>query len=404
MKINDLLSELRRNPTQNVKQEGHEAAVEFLKTIPDGDRKYYGVTMTSLPKLGVNPQSQYNTPLAICFYPAEYYLNKKSKGAKMEFQDDAPYIQIIEVVGNFTEIDEITDTNFPSYIKSLFRILPNMASTFQYPEDKLQSELAALILDSAHESRPATPGGRFWYILMMLSRELTRDSSRGIIAKRSAVVWNKLLRMLGQDVILDFGSGTLHPYEPYQGMAFDPTAVKLVKMFYNKPRDKRSSKSSIWYQFIKEKSHPYEFIQTIEPMVDAHGMPESESTGKAVGKIVYKILKSKPSQFSAIPTVHNLSLIIEISNDPAIAKFLTIGWARKQWTTDFNKVKDSVDAYANSQTTGVQGDKVLAYIFTKYKLYNSLISILTKYKSDPEVATMIDDISKFNTFIIQNTQ
>ena len=245
MQVNEIISELRRNPAQNIKQEGHAAAVEFLKTIPSTSLKYYGVTLTELPKLGVNPQSQYNTPLAICFYPAAYYLRKKLNGMKMEFQDAAPYIQIIEIVGNDINIDRFSDLNFTTSIEKLFRILPNIASTFQYPEDKLKSEVAALIIESANNSRPATPGGRLWYILMMLSGELSPVKSRNKIAKRSSVIWNKLLRMMDYDVILDNGSGTLHPGEPYQGMAFDPTAVRVVKIFYNNSVGNQDNKSTI---------------------------------------------------------------------------------------------------------------------------------------------------------------
>ena len=68
------------------------ALVEFLKTLSYSDIQYYGVTLTQLPKLGVNPQSKYNTPLAICFYPADYYLKKKRNGEKMDSAELVPEV------------------------------------------------------------------------------------------------------------------------------------------------------------------------------------------------------------------------------------------------------------------------------------------------------------------------
>ena len=49
------LFEARRNPELNPKQEGHAAAVAFLSKIPNDELIHYGVSMTELPKLGINP-------------------------------------------------------------------------------------------------------------------------------------------------------------------------------------------------------------------------------------------------------------------------------------------------------------------------------------------------------------
>ena len=62
--------EARSNPGQNAKLSGHPAAVKFLQ---GKDLNRYGVSMTSIPKLGINPGSNYNTPVGIYFYPAEFY-------------------------------------------------------------------------------------------------------------------------------------------------------------------------------------------------------------------------------------------------------------------------------------------------------------------------------------------
>ena len=92
------LDEARRNPDKNKKLAGHAGAVQFLQGLGK-DITDYGVSMTTLPKLGINPGSKYNTPVGIYFYPADYYLRRKagSGKGKLDFQDDAQYIQIFEI-------------------------------------------------------------------------------------------------------------------------------------------------------------------------------------------------------------------------------------------------------------------------------------------------------------------
>jgi hypothetical protein len=95
MKLQELfdakLAERRRNPELSVRETGHAAALAYLQS--QGDITNWGVSMTNIPKLGVNPSSKYNTPIGIYFYPATYYLETKLDNDELEFQDSAPYIQ-----------------------------------------------------------------------------------------------------------------------------------------------------------------------------------------------------------------------------------------------------------------------------------------------------------------------
>lgn len=402
MKINDLLSELRRNPTQNVKQEGHAAAVEFLKTIPYSDIKYYGVTLTQLPKLGVNPQSKYNTPLAICFYPADYYLKKKSNDEKMEFQDTAPYIQIIEIVDNFVEIDQLSQSSFTSAIEKIYKLLPKLASTFKVDAGQMEKNLAEIIVDSTYSARTTQLGSRLWYILMRLSSELTTDDPDDdrLIAKRTSVVWNKLLRLIGYNVILDNGSGILHPSEPYQGMAFDPTAVKLVKMFFNskKPVDYNASWSYVWSQQLP----PEQYVKFVADHIQMHTyeITGKEKDAKKVGRKVFKILKAHPELYNNYK-LSTIKAFGAISQDHAISKFLKINWVAYRWNTDTSKIliKRLLDGYIRSNIIPPI-DQFSSYVST-YKLYKTE---LMPYSSDPMAAKIFKEISEFITFVEQNTK
>jgi len=97
------LSELRRSERERAAvpgktaELGHAAALAFLA---DKDLSRYAVTMTELPKVGVNPRSKYNTPVGIYFYPADYYFDTIKKDETLPFQHSAKYINIIELTTN----------------------------------------------------------------------------------------------------------------------------------------------------------------------------------------------------------------------------------------------------------------------------------------------------------------
>jgi hypothetical protein len=139
MNIYELI-EARRSPELNVGREGHAAAVSFIKSLPEGT---YGVTMTELPKLGINPNSRYNTPIGVYFYPADEYVRVKGKGAgsKLDFVDDAAYIQVFEMSGNILDIANVSAGLYDNLVKQLYSILPTFSKQFSVDESVLKDEL-----------------------------------------------------------------------------------------------------------------------------------------------------------------------------------------------------------------------------------------------------------------------
>ena len=112
MKYQDLF-ELRRNPEINKKIAGYQEAIKFLESIPDNELRYYGISMTMLPKLGVNPGSSHDTtPLGVYFYPARYYMQLLKSGDEVPYMNNAKYINIIKLKDvktlwiNYANIDE----------------------------------------------------------------------------------------------------------------------------------------------------------------------------------------------------------------------------------------------------------------------------------------------------------
>ena len=232
MNLRELLLELRRNPTQNKKVAGHQQAANFIKAHWKNPAvEEYGVSMTDIPKLGINPGSAYNTPLGIYFYPASYYLEMKyNKNELLEFQDDAPYIQILKFnTDNILEIDTLDVDGYQEYIGRLIKNVNRVASLIGQSEKVTLNTIVKASTDAKSNAKVNSYGGEFWYLLWTLSNV---DSQKQY-GKRNAVVWNSIFRLIGVDIIVDNGSGIIHENEPCAGVVLNPRSIKHVDTIKN---------------------------------------------------------------------------------------------------------------------------------------------------------------------------
>jgi len=212
------LTELRRiekeRGAQNKLTElGHKAALEFLR---DSDLDQFAVTMTSLPKVGVNPQSEYSTPLGIYFYPADYYVQQITAENRLPFQHNAKYINILKFTTNkILYVNKVTD------IQPMIDRLSSITGLDQFVQNQFKR--------SSIEAKVPGPGGKLWYVMWALSAKLSAD--RKVSA---SVTWNWLIRKLGYDVVIDQGAGIIYSDEPTQGVIVNPSGTySLAARFDN---------------------------------------------------------------------------------------------------------------------------------------------------------------------------
>lgn len=237
------LSELRRSEREQapvprkISELGHPAALSFLA---DKDLSRYAVTMTSLPKVGVNPRSKYNTPVGIYFYPAEYYVETLRNGESLPFQHGANYINIIELTTNdIMYLDAETEQNFERIVRRLLRLKIGRNDDDQEQYEKTVRYYAK---QADSDALVKTPGGKIWFLLYRVSSSIgnlyhqrTRSSSqRYTPPPRLALAWNWLIRQMGYKVMIDPGTSVIHENEPNQGVIIDPAGTfRVVKRIYN---------------------------------------------------------------------------------------------------------------------------------------------------------------------------
>ena len=205
------LKEARSNPNQNTKPEsGMKELQAVAKNISDPEN--WAISMTSEPKLGINPQVgiSEDTPKGIYFYPLNYALDKTRYG-KLPWGDNYPYIQLFQY-DRSNEMTKQTKVD-PAKLKK---------ALLQYcPEEVIQQAI----------DDPEYDGTPYWFIYDCLSRLGKNDET-------NVVRWNKVLRDLGFTSVYDDGDGWIAYNEPTQGVVLDPRVIKQHKTITNKQQSK----------------------------------------------------------------------------------------------------------------------------------------------------------------------
>lgn len=399
MRILQILSELRRNPTQNVKAEGHAAAVMFLKS-KGRDVRNYGVSMTTLPKLGINPGSKYNTPVGIYFYPADYYVRKKEKNRELEFQDGAPYIQVFELKGNIENIDGLNQSTYTAYLKRLYENAGKISTFINKSEKETTDLISQCVLDARTEAKTDSYGGHLWYILYALSFQAGK-AKRENAPPRSSVVWNSILRLLGIDGLIDEGEGIIHENEPYQGVVLDPRSVRHVNTFTNVAE--ADDLTSV-YQNLADKPVNYNYVSEVIESIVMFNLKYNNKYATECKTIMNKVMQS----LEANPTVYSrldwdrVSLLLTFT--PKIRQKLTVDYYAQR----FPKLQAELiamitmwDEYRAQPNWAEKSDMIKrrAYELSaprhKVNQATEMLNNLTPYRTDPKAMPMIKFINDF---------
>jgi hypothetical protein len=206
------VGEARINPEQNVKAEsGKKELLSIAKTISDPED--WAISMTSQPKLGINPQAAVSedTPKGIYFYPLDYALSEIKRNKPLPWGDNMPYIQLFQ----YDRSNQMTQQTKVDSVK-----LKQALSKYCPPEIMQQAEE-----EGEYDGTP------YWYIYDCLSR-LGKSDETNIIR------WNKVLRDLGFTSVFDPGNGWIAYNEPTQGVVLDPRIIKQHKTIANRKESK----------------------------------------------------------------------------------------------------------------------------------------------------------------------
>lgn len=225
------------------------------------DASDYYISFTDIDKIGINPQSGYNTPIGIYTYPVveffEKYRPKEDEpiGKAAPFAGKAPYVNIIrnnhkgkfieDISATYTKADlerdiqwiaenkqreVITGPRDTAIAHRMNSVLMNMGYKYSnYESWKREAKnIIRDVLESLSEQFarfPMYPGGRLWYVTLEVAKHM-----KG----KHPVQWAKLMREMGYSGVADkSGIGIIHPSEPTQAVFFSKSSFDVIDRIQN---------------------------------------------------------------------------------------------------------------------------------------------------------------------------
>lgn len=169
------------------------------------------VSFTSLEKLGINPGSEFKTPLGIYSYPLTYVNDAiaggEHPGDALPFAGNFEFANLFSAKGNIIDLNNVSKSEYDEYVE---KILSN------YPKRQKA-------VDKANKST-ASFGQKLW--------SLTQQ-----IANKDPVEWNAVFRKIGISGCYDKGEGIIHTNEPTQAVFFSIQSITQVERFDNNTYD-----------------------------------------------------------------------------------------------------------------------------------------------------------------------
>lgn len=210
-------------------------------------------------KLGINPQSTYETPLAIYTYPLNDEIYQHIMDNTLPFAGDRPFVQVVHATGNVVDLGTMTDAEYAAYSERLRGMFENVLPEEETIHPQHLDDMLGYLDDKDGTVPPPKPereygrvfrrlpwsefqhrveqnalrghsaGGKFWAMTYALShmREITKG-------RRAPIVWNGIMRSLGIDGCVDSkGEGIIHSSEPMQACFFSVRGLQLVETVRN---------------------------------------------------------------------------------------------------------------------------------------------------------------------------
>lgn len=184
------------------------------------------ISFTAINKVGINPQSGYDTPIGIYAYPLAYVLKAVDEDNRrnilIPFAREMPYMQVLRV----------RDGARLLRFSKRQREIPKPPKG-QTPVGIIPHE-AELVAAAGANAKQANDARLFAYTgPIRCDNDLTWKFARALSGRRP-VQWSRLLSRIGIDGCVDLGSSTIHPNEPVQAVFFRKDVVEHLETIINK--------------------------------------------------------------------------------------------------------------------------------------------------------------------------
>jgi len=269
MRANEFITEKRKNPKQNPKTSINDIIINAFHNAPsldNLDEVNCFVSFTSVDKLGINPKSEWDTPIGIYAYPASFVINQTNTDTAMDylpFAGDQAFVNIFQANGNIINLKTLSNQDLVVYYQ---KIADYFTKNANMPWKDAVDIVEHYINQSDRKAKfDSYAGGRLWYVTMKVAQELStsRSNDQGT---NTHIVWNHLFRYIGIDGAYDPGIGIIHTSERNQAVFFSKDAITNIKRYNNKYSPDSVKDMQQHGRFMKETLHQLNSAKTLEQL------------------------------------------------------------------------------------------------------------------------------------------
>lgn len=320
----DQLFEARRNPELNFDgrlNDRRSSAFGYLSQFKpiSGDDPTYFVTFTEIPKVGINPQSKYQTPIGIYTYPIVPQIIMGHSKKELPFAGEEKYISVVQaaVHGDKVCMFDDHDTYGPNYERDHGKLLSFLEGGYDGDDCKGFLQAAG---EAAYE--PQDPASRIWNEsrwvagaeAMMRTGTVTyglNEIQQRMIDGRDVaglpVNWNYVLRkVLGYELVIDMDQGIIHANEPLQALFLSKDALQLIDQRQNQHSAGRGPQhvTTLWH--VAPSTRFELLVQLVRNTVENHSNPliapgsEMRSIANDLNRTLSKFTFTRPEIENAL--------------------------------------------------------------------------------------------------------
>lgn len=200
------LIEKRSNPDKNEREDPFQQLRKY-----GNDAKHLYISYTEIDKIGINPQSTYDTPNGIYTYQLDWMIQNVTNIKGVPFAGEAPHIWVITPTTKVLNFNHYNEVDLDRDIEKLREKFNNSAQ-FDYTLQTATRDM------NRKRNKHAT---LMWYFTKLLAYDNPNK-------------WNAILRdVLGYSIIRDDGDGIIHRHEPFQTVFLTKSAFKVVEKLNN---------------------------------------------------------------------------------------------------------------------------------------------------------------------------
>lgn len=227
------LTERRSHPELNVKIPILQQLEKYSK-----DENYF-VSFTDLEKIGINPNNRFSTPIGVYAYNLKDLWPDWVAGDSF-FGDDRKYVNLIKL-----DTDRFLNlSNYKNFSKDITYLRNVYEKNFMNKTGgKSFDEFVEVVKNDSDLYRHDNEASLIWGVSQGICE--IEQGKIGAYTKKSTVMWNKLLRDMGYDAVIDRGSN-IHILQSSQAVFLVPSSYKKIGRLLNKQYGSNNRDENYW--------------------------------------------------------------------------------------------------------------------------------------------------------------